>query len=214
MKLIELEQVVLKRGGQLLLEEVNLTLRAGEQAVIRGPSGCGKSSLLAAVAGLLPVDSGRIVLAGKTLGPDSIQAIRGRIAFIGQEPLLGAETVRGALLLPFTFRAHRRTLPDEARIRQVLTELRLPETVLERAADQISGGEKQRLAIARALLLGKDIFLADEITSALDAESRQAVLTLLGRPEFTLLAVAHDPEFITARSRNYRVENRHLLAEE
>ena len=211
--MIAFENITLQVHRQILLQETSLQVAAGDKVVLRGESGSGKSSLLKCVVGAIPLSAGRIRMDGLALGADTVAAIRSRVAFIGQEPVLGAETVREAMLLPFGFKAHRGNRPDEERITEVLARLRLPPEILGKPCSRISGGEKQRIAIARALLLGKTIFLADEVTSALDPDSRTSVIHELFRPEITLLSVSHDPEWIGAGSRIITLRNQ-LLQED
>jgi putative ABC transport system ATP-binding protein len=208
--LIEFEKITLEVQQQRLLGGVSLRINAGEKVVLRGASGCGKSSLLKAAVGIVPISAGQVLIDGLTLSAETAAAIRSRIAFIGQEPVLGAETVRAALLLPFTFKAHRHRQPTDEQIFAQLNVLHLSPEIIEKPCVKISGGEKQRIAIARALLLKKTIFLTDEITSALDPESRQAVVEQLFRPELTLLSVSHDPEWMAACERVIEFDNGQL----
>ena len=208
--MIEFRNIILKVHQQLLLEEANLLIEPGNKVVLRGPSGCGKSSLLKCTAGALPLTAGSIVVDQKTLSPETVSEIRNRMAFIGQEPVLGAETVREALMLPFTYKAHRPNVPAEEQIIELLERLHLTAAILTKPSARISGGEKQRIAIIRALLLKKDIFLADEVTSALDPESRTAVMKELFNPEITLLSVSHDPEWAAACDRTIHIKNAQL----
>jgi putative ABC transport system ATP-binding protein len=199
--MILFEKLTIQIHRQPLLKAVDLHIRAGEKAVLRGASGSGKSTLLKSAVGAIPIQGGRIRIDGMNLSADTVADIRARTAFIGQEPVLGAERVQDALLLPFHFKAHRHNRPDERKIHDLLERLHLSTDVLDKPCSRISGGEKQRIAISRALLLGKTIFLADEITSALDPESRAAVMEELFRPEITLLSVSHDPQWIARGNR-------------
>ena len=210
--MIEFKNIALKIYRQTLLDGASLHLAPGDKLVVRGPSGCGKSSLLKCVIGMFPIAGGSVHVDGMELSANHIPQIRGRIAYIGQEPVLGAESVREALLLPFTFKAHHGNQPAEKEIFQTLERLHLPSSILSKPSKRISGGEKQRVAIARALLLGKNIFLADETTSALDPGSKAAVMAELFRPETTLLSVSHDPDWIDACNRI--VEIRHADLQE
>lgn len=211
--MIAFENIVLQVHGKTLLDKANLVVRPGEKAVVLGPSGCGKSSLFKCVVGALPLSGGAIAIDGMALNAQTVGAIRSRIAYIGQEPVLGAERVREALLLPFSFKAHRRKRPSEQEVVGQIERLRLSADILEKPCTRISGGEKQRIAIARALLLGKSIFLADEITSALDPASREAVVAELFRPGITLLSISHDPEWAKACNRKITIANSQLREE-
>ncbi|MDF7798981.1 ABC transporter ATP-binding protein [Pontiellaceae bacterium B1224] len=209
--MIKFKDITLKVHQQTLLDQVCLQVKPGDKLVIRGPSGSGKSSLLKCVVGAFPLAEGSVRVGDLTLTPQTVAKIRSRLAFIGQEPVLGADRVREALLLPFTFKAHQRSLPAEELVFQTMEQLHLEPSILEKQAKRISGGEKQRIAIARALLLNKTVFIADEITSALDPESKQAVMTALFRPEITLLSVSHDPEWIEAGTRIIDIEEHRLV---
>lgn len=208
--MIRFENITLKVHGKPLLENTTLQVAPGDKVVVRGPSGCGKSSLLKTVIGALPC-SGCISVNGVALQAETAAEIRGRIAFIGQEPVLGADRVRDALLLPFTYKAHQDKHPSKELISRTLERLRLKPEILDSESKRISGGEKQRIAIARALLLNKSIFIADEITSALDPESKQAVMTELFKPEVTILSVSHDPDWIQACSRTIEFHEQQLM---
>jgi putative ABC transport system ATP-binding protein len=209
--MIHFENITIQVHGQTLLNSANLRISNSEKVVVRGPSGCGKSSLLKTMVGALPVSHGSVSVENIELSANTVADIRTRIAFIGQEPVLGAETVHEALLLPFTFKAHRNNAPDEDRIVHLLERLHLSADLLNKPCKRISGGEKQRIAIIRALLLDKTIFLADEVTSALDPESRAAVMDELFSPGVTLLSVSHDPEWINACSRVVEFSSQQLM---
>ena len=198
---------------QPLLEDATLCINLADKVVVRGASGSGKSSLLKCAVGLFPIQAGSVTVDGLELTSTTANDIRRRIAYIGQEPVLGAETVLEALHLPFTFKSHRDRKPSVQTVSELLERLHLPESILHQPCKRISGGEKQRIAIARALLLDKNIFLADEITSALDPGSRKAVMTELFRPDITLLSVSHDPEWISACGRTVEIRNRQLQEE-
>jgi len=194
--IIRFNQVSVTAHEKVILSNISFSLFQGEKAVLCGKSGSGKSSVLRALLGLHPLQSGSIYFQEKPLTPVSIQTIRNCAAYIGQEPVLGAESVREALLLPFQFKAHRDHRPGDKQLLQVLQRLQLPPDILNQQSSRISGGEKQRIALARGLLLGKTLYLLDEVTSALDTESKQAVFDVFSNPLLTVLSVAHDPEWL------------------
>ncbi len=209
--MITYKNISLQVHRQTLLENTSLQIGPGDKVVIRGASGSGKSSLLKCAVGALPMAGGSVRVDGTELSAKTASDIRSRIAFIGQEPVLGAESVRDALLLPFTFKAHHGMAPTEEKIFRHLKRLHLSMDILDKPCVRISGGEKQRIAILRALLLNKTIFIADEVTSALDPESRTAVMEELFQPGITLLSVSHDPEWINACERVVEISNHQLM---
>ena len=208
--MIEVKNLTLSAAGRILCSGVSFALAEGDKAVLSGASGCGKSSLLRVLAGLRGVDAGSIAIGGVELSPATLGAIRRRIVFLSQEPVMGAETVREALLLPFTFKLNARLRPAPEKIAETLDRVGLAETLLDRPAPRLSGGEKQRVAIARGLLMNRDIVLADEITAALDGDSRDRVIGVLRELPVTMLAVAHDPVFRSAFPVEYRMESQLL----
>ena len=212
--MIKLANLTISRGGKVLLENVDLQIENGRKAAICGPSGCGKSSLLAAMVGCFPADSGQIFINDVELSSETFHKIRRMIAFIGQEPVMGAETVKEALLLPFSFHVNAQNHPSEADIISVLKILLLPGEIMEATCSNISGGERQRIAIARALLLRKNIFIADELTSALDKKSMEAVHLLLENQEITMLSVSHDPAWLKRQDAIYEFSDKSLIAKD
>lgn len=194
--IIRFDQVSVIAHEKVILADISFALFPGEKALLCGKSGSGKSSVLRTLLGLHPLQTGSVYFKEMPLTPASIQIIRSCTAYIGQEPMLGAEKVRDALLLPFQFKAHREHKPTKAQLLEVLQRLQLPVSILNQESSRISGGEKQRIALARGLLLGKTVYLLDEVTSALDAQSKQAVFDVFSSPELTVLSVAHDPKWL------------------
>jgi putative ABC transport system ATP-binding protein len=204
--MIIFQNVSLQSDNTQILHNISFEIKSEEKIVFRGKSGSGKSSILKVIIGALVPTSGKILYRNNPVTAANIAKIRSEMAYIPQEPLLGATTVRDSLLLPFSFKAHRKHYPTDSRLIQQLESLHLPAAILNQQSSQVSGGEKQRLAIARALLLGKKIFLADEITSALDTESKQAVIKCLMAPEHTVISVSHDPDWISLCNRIITVD--------
>lgn len=184
-------------GSRTLLSAISFSVNAGDKVALCGPSGSGKSTVLNTLLGIHPLASGSIYFNGLALNPETVKRLRSDCAYIGQEPVLGAETVYDALLLPFQFKAHRQHCPSRQQLLAILEQLRLPAKLMNQPCGSLSGGEKQRIALARGLLLGKKLFLLDEVTSALDYASQQAVLAVCFSPALTVLSVTHDREWLS-----------------
>jgi len=211
--IIRFDHVSVAADKKMILSDISFALFPGEKAVLCGKSGAGKSSVLRTLLGLQAIRLGTVYFQDIPLTPSSVQGIRSCAAYIGQEPVLGAETVREALLLPFQFKTHRGHRPTEAQLIEVLQRLQLPADILKQESRRISGGEKQRIALARGLLLGKKLYLLDEVTSALDAESKQAVFDVFSDPRMTVLSIAHDADWLQRCDIVFELEAGRLIQE-
>ncbi len=177
------------------LKASDLTIWKGEFASIIGSSGSGKSTLLKILGGLLPPTTGNVLLDGKDIyamnAEQLAQVRRQKIGFIFQDFRLFPEyTVRDNILIPF-YLDHR--TPDEQMLRKLTEILGIAEK-LDARPSQISGGQQQRLCIARALAVQPDILLMDEPTSALDPVSTLVVEQLACelKETCTLVVVTHN----------------------
>ncbi|NBQ91579.1 MAG: ATP-binding cassette domain-containing protein [Betaproteobacteria bacterium] len=183
-----------------------LTLRGGERVMLRGPSGCGKSTLLSLAAGVLVAQEGSVELMGRdwaTLRGAARDAHRvDHVGYIFQQfnllPYLG---VLDNVLLPcgFSRRRSQRAAAAHGSTRAaavaLLDALELPAAAHQRPAAELSVGQQQRVAAARALIGQPDIVIADEPTSALDEDRREAFMRLLlhaMQAGSALLFVTHD----------------------
>lgn len=204
--MVKFEDVYVRSRNKYILEDVSFYIREKEKVVFYGKSGSGKTSILKTIVGGFIPEKGTVFFRGKPVCAKNVLKIRQEIAYIAQEPVLGAKTVREALFLPFDFKAHRNSAPSEEHVNELLRRFKLSPTLLNQNSSSLSGGEKQRIAIARAVLLNKTVFVADEITSALDSESKKTVIDFLMSPENTIISVSHDPDWIRRCNRVFTVE--------
>ncbi|MEZ8092585.1 ATP-binding cassette domain-containing protein [Photobacterium swingsii] len=183
------------------------TLSAYEHLAISGPSGCGKSSLLQILAGLAPPKQGTISWQGNLITPQRLPQWRRDICYLPQQPVMGGETVSQVLLLPWRLNAMQSAIPNEAECQEALEQLGLHHS-LDKSVAALSGGEKQRLGFARALLMKRAIWLLDEPTSALDARSRDKVIELLAAIQAIKISVSHDPHWLACCDFVHQMESR------
>jgi lipoprotein-releasing system ATP-binding protein len=168
-------------GELTVLRDVTLSLADGEAACVMGPSGSGKSTLLYILGGLEPPTSGTIMIDGRNpyaLPPDDLAALRNRdVGFVLQDHgLLPQCSVFENVLVPTLVGESDPSAPDRART--LLDQVGLGERLHHRPAE-LSGGEKQRAAIARALIRKPKLILCDEPTGNLDADTAATVADLL-----------------------------------
>lgn len=187
----ELKEVSFAYQSETTLEQINLAIPAGSFVALVGSSGSGKSTLLRLLLGLYPPSLGQVLLDGHGLSSYDLGWFRSQIAWVPQEPLLFAGTLADNLraLAPG---AGEKAMLDALEQVGLSTEVQL-QTALEDEGGGLSVGQKQRLAIAAALLRGAKVMLLDEITSALDRNSEAQITAALERAREgrTLVAVAH-----------------------
>ena len=192
MKIFELDNLGLVSPEKIMLEDVSLSVEAGAHLTITGPSGSGKSSLLKLLAALVSPSSGRIVYQGRDLEDLDPVAYRREVSYCFQQPLLFGQTVRDNMAFPFEIRQ----LPfDQERVLSALARLNLGPEFLEKPIKELSGGEKQRVALVRNLLFESKVLLLDEVSSGLDEQTKlllRAFLKDLHQAGVTLIEVTHD----------------------
>jgi len=195
--LIELQDVVKRFDDRAVLAGVNLAVNEGDVKVVMGPSGCGKSTLLRCINRLVEPTSGTIRFRGQEVtGPGvDVRALRQGIGFVFQQFALyrHLSVIDNVTLALRKLRGMSR-VEAEARAMHELNRLGLA-AQRDQFPAQISGGQKQRAAIARALAMDPAVVLFDEPTSALDPlMSREvaSVIQMLHRDKVTMLCVTHD----------------------
>nr|WP_249419954.1 phosphate ABC transporter ATP-binding protein [Rhabdothermincola salaria] len=174
--------------GSEILRGVDLDVFEARLTVLAGPSGSGKSTLLRLANRLEVPSAGRVLVGGlDTAGTDPL-ALRRRVGMVFQRPTPFPGSVRDNLAVAAP------TAPAEE-LARALERVGLPVSLLERGADDLSGGEAQRMCLARTLLTRPDIVLMDEVTSSLDPTSRNGVEDLARRlvdDGITVVWVTHD----------------------
>ncbi len=189
--------LVVRLGGALVVDGATIDLRAGELTVLVGPNGAGKTTLMRALAGLLPAE-GRINIDGRALAALTVQERARRIAYLPQGHVFHwPMPVAAVVALGRYAYADAFTTPTDADRRAIAKALAATGTAefADRAVTTLSGGERARVALARALASEAPILLADEPTVSLDPRHQLVVMELLARAAHdgnAVLAIGHD----------------------
>lgn len=191
MGVIELKHMTV-RSGKFVLTEVSMTVPDRGYSVLMGRTGCGKTTLLEAVIGLRPVTHGAVILCG-----EDVTRLKPALRGIGYVPQDGAlfqtMTVREHLAFPLTIRSESKAA-IRARVDELSEHLEIAH-LLHRYPAGLSGGEKQRVALGRALSFNPRVLLLDEPLSALDESTKETMYELLKRIQsdtgITALHITH-----------------------
>lgn len=177
-----------------LLSGIELTLAAGESLAIGGPSGCGKSTLLRLVAGLMPLQSGEVVLQGRKLSTTPIAVWRSMIASVTQSDGILAGTIADNVTM-FARDTEPQKLAHAGEMTGLLTMVELLplkwDTQLGELGIALSAGQQQRVLLARALYACPDLLILDEATAHLDAAAEAAIFARLREHNYSFLVVSH-----------------------
>ena len=201
-KIINVQNVTKSYNKQVILKQINMTVKPGEIYGLIGLSGSGKSTLLRCINGIEKFDSGEIHIENELISyDDSIKSrrIKKRIGMIFQNfALLERKTVFENIALPLKCWKEEKN-KTENRVKELMEFVGISHIAGKRPS-QISGGQKQRVAIARALSLSPKILLCDEATSALDPNTTKSILELLKeinrKLNITVIIVTHEMEVI------------------
>lgn len=192
--MIEIRDLLIQRGGRDTLEVESLDIQRGETLTVVGPNGAGKSTLLLALAHLLKPARGEIRFDGRFVKQWNDLEYRRRISFVFQAPLLMDMSVEQNVGLGLKFRG---VSKEETRERVVKWIQALGiESLAKRRASQLSGGEAQRVSLARAFVLEPDLLLLDEPFVALDPPTHAKLLedlsNILNQDHKTAVFVTHN----------------------
>ncbi len=188
MEILKVEGLTKRFGGHAALNCVGFSVEKGEFLSILGPSGCGKTTLLRILIGLLPADSGKILLEGND---------KRKMGIVFQNyALFENMTVSGNISYAMRFRPELKDIAKE-RTNELISQVGLTEHK-NKYPSELSGGQQQRVAIARTLALSPDIILFDEPMSALDVATRLTMREELKEIQYrfgtTMIYITHDQE--------------------
>lgn len=180
-------------GSRFLLKDISFTVHPGDRICLIGPSGAGKTSLLRLLNRLNEPSAGTIYLEDSDYRTIPVIQLRQQIPLVQQESKLLGMTVKDALEYPLVLRGLEKSQIQQ-RVLYWSEQLHIPQDWLERSEVQLSVGQRQIVAIARALVIQPKILLLDEPTSALDAGRANQLLQVLANSQTTILMVNHQLE--------------------
>ena len=214
---IGFERVSFSYDGEVpVIHDLDLTIKAGQTTAIVGPSGAGKSTLADLVMGLISSTKGRILVDHQALDPENMRAWRGRMGYVPQEPFLFHDTLKANLLWA---KADATEVEIQEALRLSAAEEFVSafpkglETVLGDRGVLVSGGERQRLALARALLRKPSLLILDEATSSLDSENEKRIQNAIEElhGKMTILIISHRLSTIRGADMIYVIEEGNLI---
>jgi len=195
--MITFDHIHLAFDGRKILNDLSFEVKRGEKVVVLAKSGSGKSSLFSLILGFLEPDEGRVFFDGRLVDEKSVWEIRKKIAYIDQDISLGNGKIPD--LLDFVLKLKTNIHLDGSRkqLQELLQYFELDKEIIKKDIEDLSGGERQRLAIIIAVLLQRDVFLLDEVTSALDKHLKKKVADFfIAREDWTCLVISHDPVWL------------------
>jgi len=191
---LDFSHVFFTNDNQSILKDVSVSIDAGDFLSIVGPSGSGKSTFLKLCCHLISPTDGAISFKGKNLNDYNPMELRKQIAYCFQMPYLFGDHVKENLEFPFVVR----NVPfEQERVDELFSVFHMANDYLHKEVKNLSGGEKQRIALIRSLLFKPEILLLDEVTSALDTANTEIVeqaVKSLNQKGTTILWITHNTE--------------------
>lgn len=203
--MFKFEKVNKQFSDTYVLSDFSYEISEGDKISISGRSGIGKTTLFRLLLGFEKANSGFIYFNGKLLNDEMAWEIRKQVAYVSQDLNIGRGEVRSLFTETMSYKAnlqHKEAMERE--LSSHLAYFELPLSILDKKLEELSGGEKQRIAIINALILKRTIFFLDEVSSALDSSLKAKVIDyFLTNAAFTVLYISHDkylPEHVDIKT--------------
>lgn len=204
MKILDINNIKYKIGERVVLDDISFDIKKGESISLVGESGSGKSTLLKLLSDLISCESGEVLYKGKRYEEFNSMELRREISYCVQLPFLFGKIVEDNFKFIFEIRKEKY---DRNRVVEVLKEFKITEDFLVKSIENLSGGEKQRIAIARNMIFKPEILLLDEATSALDNDNTLIVedyIKRLNTSGVTVIWITHSVK------QSYRIFDRRI----
>lgn len=194
--LLEGRDIHFKYGNEIIFNNFSFELREGEKLVLKGESGSGKSTLFRLILGFEHPESGKFLYNGSILKNGNLKFFRKETSWLPQDLNIGDGTVKEVIMYPFQFKIRSGHKPKTESIENLLNNLGLKSTILDKPFSDLSTGQRQRIGILICILMEKPLMLLDEPTSALDRDSKEKLANLLLNSNRTILSTSHDPFWV------------------
>lgn len=195
--MLSFKKISVSFGNKTLIRDLSFRIDVGDKAVFSGASGSGKSSLINTLTGFVRPSGGKITFENEILNAGNIEEFRSRIAYLPQQISFNSMDVKAFIRMPFHFDRNKSETPGQDRIAKYFDAFSLKHDIIKSKMQDISGGEKQRVALISCLLLNRKILLLDEPTSALDSKVKNRVMDwLFNKDDITIISASHDPEWV------------------
>lgn len=194
MSFLKLNNISFVKEDKQILKNIKLEIEKGDFLSIVGPSGSGKSTLLKLCCDLISPTEGNITFMDKDIAAYNPVELRKKINYCFQTPYLFGETVMDNLSFPYIVRKDH---PDLKRINELLAYFNIPSDFINKSIKNLSGGEKQRIALIRSMIYPPDILLLDEVTASLDADNTnlvEEIIHSINKKGTTILWITHNLE--------------------
>lgn len=202
--MIRFENINLEFDDKVLFDKFNMTISKGEKVLLRAPSGKGKSTLFKLLLGFKKQDNGEIIFDNHRLGKDTIHYFRENIAYVSQDIDLSNKNVWDLITEIFSYKLNKSKAISKEKVMDLFKYFTLPSKLLCKEINQLSGGQRQRLGLIICILLDREVWLLDEVTSGLDSALKELVVQYVLKQDKTILIISHDNVWL--EKNNVRIE--------
>jgi ABC-type bacteriocin/lantibiotic exporter with double-glycine peptidase domain len=190
---IKLQGVSYSINDMKILDNINLEIKQGEQVGITGPSGSGKSTFIRLISGVILANSGKVLIDGMPIEELNLKTLRSSIGIVTQVSIIPSTSIKEFLAPSFSYSDEEvwEALSTACIADEIMAMPMRLQTILSEGATNISGGQRQRLLIAKALIKSPSILLLDEATSALPESTQSKIIENIQKLKVTSLSIAH-----------------------
>ncbi|WP_432667415.1 ATP-binding cassette domain-containing protein [Wukongibacter baidiensis] len=190
--LIRFKDINLSFKDKVVFQNFNMEVSKGEKVLLSAPSGKGKSTLFKLLLGFQKFDGGEILFENKKLEKNSLAYFRRNIGYVSQDVDLMNKKIWDLLLEIFSYKYNKHIEITKEKFLGLTQYFDLPADIMEKEVRQLSGGERQRLGLIICILLDREVWLLDEVTSGLDKDMKEKVVDYILKQDKTMLIISHD----------------------